>query len=135
MGEIFNCDTRPLVLVVDDDAFVRAEMVEMLDVAGFEVAEADCVSVALAYLERHGDSVSMLLTDLHMPGSRNGATLANHVSFIWPHIHVLVISGAKQPVAGELPFEAQFMSKPLTPQALTAYVAKFPAEATQQLPG
>ena len=128
MGEIFNCDTRPLVLVVDDDAFVRAEMVEMLDVAGFEVAEADCVSVALAYLERHGDSVSMLLTDLHMPGSRNGATLANHVSFIWPHIHVLVISGAKQPIEGELPYGSDFLRKPLTADALSAYVARFPTD-------
>ena len=124
-----------MALVVDDDAFIRAEMADMLEMMGFDVAEADRVSEALAYLQQKGDSVSFLLTDLQMPGSRNGATLANHVSFVWPHIRILVISGAKKPVAGELPYEAQFIAKPLTPQALTAYVSRFPAEMSQQLPG
>lgn len=128
MGNSFNVDTKPLALVVDDETLVRIEMADMLDDLGFAVAEADCVRDALAYLELKGDSVSFLLTDLHMPGSRNGATLANHVSFIWPHIHILVTSGAKQPIAGELPYEVQFIAKPLTPHALTAYVASFPGD-------
>ena len=109
-------------------------MADMLADLGFAVAEADCVSAALIFLQSEGEGVSLLLTDLQMPGSRNGATLANHASFVWPHIRILVTSGVKRPVAGELPYAAQFISKPLTSVALNAYVAKFPADALPHRP-
>ena len=128
MGNSLNCDTRPLALVVDDDPLVRIDLVDMLGEFGFDVVEADCVSAALAYLQESGERVSFLLTDVQMPGSRNGVTLANHVSFIWPHIRILVTSGVSRPVAGELPVEVQFITKPVTPLALMTYVAKFPSD-------
>lgn len=132
MGDISGGDTKPLALVVDDDAYIRIDMANMLGQLGFAVSEADCVSSALAYLQEQGDSVSVLLTDLHMPGSRNGATLANHVSYMWPHIRILVTSGMKQPVAGELPQTAQFIPKPLTAGALCAYVSGLPPDVPPQ---
>lgn len=134
MGKTFNCETKPLALVVDDDAFIRADIADMLADLGFSIAEADCVSAALAFLQREGESVSLLLTDLQMPGSRNGATLANHASFVWPHIQILVTSGVKRPVDGELPYAAQFISKPLTSVALNAYVANFPSNMLPHRP-
>lgn len=128
MGNSFNCDTRPLALVVDDDALVRMDMVDMLDDLGFDTEEADSVSTALLYLQSHGERVSFLLTDVQMPGSRNGVKLANHVSFVWPHIRILVTSGVSRPVIGQLPRDAQFVAKPLTPHAIMDYVAKFPTD-------
>ncbi|SEQ11903.1 Response regulator receiver domain-containing protein [Devosia sp. YR412] len=128
MGNSFNCDTRPLALVVDDDPLIRIDMVDMLDDLGFEAAEADSVAAALSYLQDNGERVSFLLTDLQMPGSRNGVKLANHVSFVWPHIRILVTSGVTRPVVGQLPLKAQFIAKPLTPHVIMDYVAKFPTD-------
>lgn len=103
-------------------------MVEMLRDLGFDVAEAESVAAALTYLGEHGERVSFMLTDVQMPGSRNGMTLANHVTYVWPHIRILVTSGVTRPMAGQLPDKAQFMAKPLTSAALDAYVARFPAD-------
>ena len=124
MDNSLNCDIRPLALVVDDDPLVRIDLVDMLDDLGFNVVEADCVSAALAFLQTGGERVSFLLTDVQMPGSRNGVTLTNRVSFVWPHIRILVTSGVSQPAVGELPFQVQFIAKPVTPLALMAYVDK-----------
>lgn len=123
MADYFKCETKPLALVVDDDLLIRVDMVDMVTDLGFEVEEADSVAAALRFLERSGERVSFLLTDVQMPGSRNGVTLANHVSFIWPHIRILVTSGVSRPNAGELPLAAQFLAKPVTPLVLGACVA------------
>lgn len=128
MGTTHNLDIAPLALVVDDEPVIRMVMAEMLGDLGFDVAEADSVAAALAYLKEHGERVSFLLTDVQMPGSRNGMTLANHVTYVWPHIRILVTSGVTRPLPGQLPGRAQFMQKPLTSAALGAYVARFPAE-------
>ena len=128
MSTAFNLDTSPRALVVDDEPIIRMVMVEMLYELGFEVAEADTVAAALAYLKDEGGRVSLLLTDVQMPGSRNGMTLANHVSYVWPHIRILVTSGVSRPLPGQLPGRAHFMPKPVTGAALDAYVARFPNE-------
>lgn len=132
MGSSFNLDTKPLALVVDDDVFIRADMADMVSDLGFEVVEADNVANALRYLESNGSRVSFLLTDVQMPGSRSGTKLANHVSYIWPHIRILVTSGLARPVHGQLPASAQFIPKPLTQTALNSYVSRFPSHMLPQ---
>ncbi len=135
MGDYFNCDIRPLALVVEDDPLIRMDLTDMLEGMGFDPAEAQDVSSALAYLQGNGERVSFLLTDVQMSGSRNGTTLANHVNHVWPHIRILVTSGVIQPSADELPDTAQFIRKPLTEHALQAYVARFPADMLPQQAG
>ncbi len=55
----------PLVLVVDDDAFARRMMRQMLERAGWRVAEADSGETALERLER--GTPDLILLDLVMP--------------------------------------------------------------------
>lgn len=124
MSEDFTHDTKPLALVVDDDALIRMDMAEMLGELGYAVHEADSVASALAYLALAGEQVTLMLTDVQMPGTRNGMTLANHVDFMWPHIRIVVVSGAVRPILGELPYTAQFVSKPVSPQALNACLSR-----------
>lgn len=107
-------------------------MVDMLEGLGFEAEQADCVSTALDFLQRRGERTSLLLTDVSMPGSRNGVTLANHVSYVWPNIRILVTSGVSHPNSGELPAEAQFITKPVTPISLAACVTDL---SSRSLPG
>ena len=128
MSEHFNRESKPLALVVDDDPLIRMDMVDMLGELGFEVNEADSVASALTFLGLCGERVSLLLTDVQMPGTRNGMTLANHASYMWPHIRIVVVSGAVQPINGELPHTVEFLPKPVSPQALNAYVSRIPLD-------
>ena len=56
----------PSVLVVDDDADLRATLAATLDEAGYEVRQADAGRVAIEELRRAPPD--LLLLDLMMPG-------------------------------------------------------------------
>ena len=59
-------DKSPLVLVVDDDADIRAAIAETLDDEGYRVAQAANGMAALDFLRR-GASPALILLDLWMP--------------------------------------------------------------------
>jgi DNA-binding NtrC family response regulator len=44
----------------------------------------------------------------------DGLTLARHVKARWPHISVIITSGAITPTEAELPAEARFIAKPFS---------------------
>jgi two-component system, response regulator PdtaR len=64
----------PRILVVEDESFVRALIVERLAEAGFEVDQADTSDAAVRLLD--ADGYKLLVTDMHLPGALNGAELA-----------------------------------------------------------
>jgi FixJ family two-component response regulator len=51
-----------------------------------------------------------------MPGDLDGFQLARLVAERWPHVSVIVASGAVRPGPGDLPDHAEFINKPFTPQ-------------------
>lgn len=62
-------DTRlPAVLIVDDDALIRMDAVDMIKDAGFRTYEAASADAAIVLLERHHD-IGIMFTDIDMPGS------------------------------------------------------------------
>ena len=63
------------ILLVDDDASVRAAMRRVLAQAGLSVTEADSGDQAALLLDRPG-GFDMLVTDVQMPGMRDGLSLA-----------------------------------------------------------
>lgn len=103
--------TRAVVLVVEDEPSVRLMEVDMLDGAGFEVCAAASVSEALAVLDERQD-VTVLVSDVQMPGRMNGIDLAKHVRETRPAIAVLLVSGCRRPGQGEIPEEVAFLAKP-----------------------
>lgn len=109
-----NRDPMPealLVLVVEDDAFVRAVAVDALEDEGFEVLEAPSADYAATLLEDRED-IRVLFTDVSMPGALNGFDLARRVQTLYPNIMVLVTSGAlPSGFTGEAP-QARFVPKP-----------------------
>ncbi len=99
------------VLVVEDEPLVRAVAVEALEMEGFEVTEAPSADYAVALLQSR-DDIDVVFTDVAMPGTLNGFDLARLVRSTYPHINVLVCSGALPPgFSGEAP-EARFVRKP-----------------------
>ncbi len=87
------------VLVVDDDAAVRAVAVQAVGALGYRVLEADGAAAALALLEDGavagdgGGPIDLLFTDIVMPGGMNGRELAREGMRRYPALRVLFASG------------------------------------------
>ena len=82
---------RPVVLLVEDELLLRTDAAAMIAGAGFEVMEAGDADEAIAILESRRD-ISIVLTDVQMPGSMDRLKLAHAVSGRWP-IKIVATSG------------------------------------------
>lgn len=110
-----------VVLVVEDESFVRMTAADMLDDAGFTVIEASNADAAWRVLEGR-DDVGVLFTDIDMPGSMDGFVLAARVAERWPQIRLVITSGRCRPRQGDVPDHGQFVPKPyLISQVLDAF--------------
>jgi CheY-like chemotaxis protein len=83
--------TRGVVLVVDDEEFIRASTTDMLAELGYKPLEADSAESALRMIDR-GLRPDMLITDHLMPGM-TGTKLAQAVKARLPDIGILIVSG------------------------------------------
>jgi CheY-like chemotaxis protein len=83
-------DTVPRALVVDDDALIRMDAADILIDAGFRPYEASGADDAITILEDSAGQIQLLLTDVQMPGGRDGFALARDCAYRWPHIEMLV---------------------------------------------
>jgi len=81
------------LLVVEDNADVRARIVETLGTLGYAVDEASDGAAGLAKFEAAPRPYDLLLTDVVMPGPIGGKALADAVSSRWPSTPVVFMSG------------------------------------------
>jgi two-component system response regulator HydG len=104
--------------VVEDEAYVRDSLAEMLRSRGFQVDVADSVPAALASLGR--SSVDAILTDFRLPGA-DGLELVLRVQATAPEVPVIVLTGH-----GTIPSAVEclrsgasdYILKPAAPDAL-----------------
>ena len=102
------------ILVVEDDAAVRAAAVESLTELGYSVLKAENGEQALAILGS-GVVVDILFTDVIMPGPIGARELARRAQEMQPNILVLYTSGYTQNAIvhnGKLDADALLLSKP-----------------------
>jgi CheY-like chemotaxis protein len=99
------------VLVVEDDAILRALAMEIFSDAGFETIEASNADEAVLILETHLD-IRIVFTDIDMPGSLDGIKLAACIRDRWPPIEIILTSGQYAPKDYELPPRSVFIPKP-----------------------
>lgn len=109
----------PVILVVEDDPFLRMVMVELINEAGFETVEAHDADQAIVLLES-SSKIAVLFTDIRMPGSMDGLKLAHVVSNRWPVMGILVASGHVQLQQADLPPNSRFLQKPYQVAAMLA---------------
>jgi len=113
-----------LVLVVEDDAPVRAFAARALTEEGYRVLEAESGGHALELLRSGGHRPAIVLTDVVMPGM-TGAELADAVSQLAPGTPVLFTSGYPDEEIlrrGLLEPGVAFLPKPFSPEALVRAV-------------
>jgi signal transduction histidine kinase/CheY-like chemotaxis protein len=83
------------ILVVEDDAGVRASAVDMLTELGYSVLRAENAEQALVVLSS-GAPIDLLFTDVVMPGPVSTRELARRAQALHPNIAVLYTSGYTQ---------------------------------------
>src|SRR6478609_2445704 len=102
----------PNVLVVEDEMVLRMRAVDIVEDAGFHAVEAVNADQAFSILESRSD-ISLLFTDIQMPGSMDGLKLAHAVHDRWPSIKIILVSGQVKPSDAERPANSRFFGKPL----------------------
>jgi CheY-like chemotaxis protein len=109
---------RPVVLVVEDEFLLRVNAVDMIEAAGFEVVEATNADEAIAVLESRRD-ISVVFTDIQMPGSMDGLKLVRAVRGRWPPIKIVATSGHAHVTQQDLPEGGRFVAKPYSLNQIT----------------
>ena len=111
------------ILVVDDDAAVRAVTAEMLRQVGYGVAEAASGQAALDALSR-GEIYDLAIVDMAMPGL-NGIETVRRARERWPGLRVLYVTGyADAASTGLHTDDDPLIRKPFRLSELTAGVSR-----------
>ena len=117
LKETFGNET---VLLVEDEADVRALTRMILAERGYQVIEAASPQDAKKLARQHAAKLDMLLTDVAMPGM-SGRDLAKELTQQNPGLRVLYMSGYTFNMiahGGTLETGIAFLQKPFTPAAL-----------------
>ncbi len=85
-------NSRPTILVVDDDLTVLGLLDKTLSKAGYRVLLADCGWSAIRAFEKSAEPIKLLLTDVIMP-DLTGPVVAERLRSKQPDLQVLFISG------------------------------------------
>lgn len=104
------------VVLVENDALVRACLAEMLGDGGLRVTEAPSAAEALAAADAAGPS-AVLVTDLHLGPGMDGAALIAALRERRPWMRAVLISGGKV-AEGTLDPRDAFLPKPFHGEAL-----------------
>jgi CheY-like chemotaxis protein len=109
------------ILLAEDDPFLREMIGAGLRAHGCLVVEAETGDHALPLLRAGG--IDVLLTDISMPGSLDGWSLAEQARLIDPRIVVIYSSSAprdaERQVSGSL-----YLRKPYRPSAVIAAIRR-----------
>jgi PAS domain S-box-containing protein len=113
-------DGGEIVLLVEDEASVRALAETILKRMGYDVLVADCGATAINIWKEKSGRVDVLLTDVIMP-QMSGGELATRLREINPRLKVLFMSGYTDDMIashGVLAGETQLLQKPFTAEGL-----------------
>ena len=110
------------ILIVENDEVFRAVAVNILGKLGYKTLEAGNGMTALQVLEQKHESISLVFTDIAMPGDINGIDLVRKTRERYPRIKALYTSGYTehaipdyQLVAGETligkPYRAEMLAR------------------------
>ena len=109
------------ILLIEDDAAVRAIVISILEGSGYTILEACDGTEALQICEENRGNIDLIFTDVIMPGI-NGRELADQIEVMIPGVKVLFMSGYTDNAIqhhGVLEPGTAFIEKPFTAFSLT----------------
>jgi len=102
---------KEVILVVDDDEQLLELVEDTLETLGYAVFTATNGADAMELLAEHS-SISLLFSDVIMPGGMNGVELANQANEQRPDLKVLLTSGDTQKVNIDMAPDVNLLVKP-----------------------
>ena len=122
------------VLVVDDDADIRASICEILCELGYQCSQAPEGNLALCQLDRQ--PVDLVIIDILMP-ERDGVETIQAIKADWPRTRIIAMSGGGSGMVADYLLwvgsgvgAQAAIQKPFKIAALTELVMKVLAEKT-----
>ncbi len=95
-----------MILVVEDDADVRALVVDLLIDLGYDAVEAEDGQSALARLDERPD-IDLLFTDVVLPFGMSGHDVASEATRRRPGLKVVFTSGYPDQQSGDRSLDGQ----------------------------
>lgn len=120
-----STDSRT-ILVVDDEPVVLEIAGRVLREAGFRVITAHNAAEARIQADKHPQTLTLLITDVVMPGNTSGVDLTRELRGRFPNIPVIFVSGYRSSVPAELTHpnaNGSFLQKPFGREELIEAVA------------
>ncbi len=115
-----------VVLIVEDEPLLLLMALDFVEEAGFRALAAANSAEAIAVMQRRSD-VTIVFTDIDMPGGIDGLKLAALVRDRWPPVEIIITSGYRHPPPGELPVRGVFFPKPYQPSKIVAALNRMAA--------
>jgi PAS domain S-box-containing protein len=115
------------ILLVEDERPVRELVTRLLQKHGYKVWQAASGNDALGVWKEQKKEISLLLTDLVMPGNMNGHELAEKLRAERPGLKVIFTSGYSADIVGKnfkLEPDLNFLQKPYQPDTLALMVRR-----------
>jgi DNA-binding response OmpR family regulator len=103
---------RRTILIVEDDADLRALIVLLFEESQLELVECENAETALATMLMRGHDIVMIFADVRLPGAMDGLDLAREARARWPHLTVVLTSGNPGDRLRGLPEGVIYMPKP-----------------------
>ena len=107
---------RPVVLIVEDEAVIRMNIVQVAEDAGYEALESANADEAIDILGCR-DDICAVFTDVRMPGYMDGIRLAHVIRSRWRPIQLIIMSGSEVLDDFDFPW---FIRKPYKNEQITA---------------
>jgi len=104
---------RATALIVEDDPAQREMIALLLEESDYDVIACESAEAAEFVLNKPGNRIMLLMTDVNLAGRMSGVELAHIARARHPHINIVVTSG--RPLSQPLPGDAKFWSKPWAP--------------------
>ena len=117
-------NSRPAVLIVEDEPVQRMMLLDIVDQAGFDAVEAMDADDAVRILENRLD-IRIVLTDIDMPGGRDGMKMAASIRSRWPPIELIITSSQRNPKLDDIPARGVFFSKPYDSNEIIEVMRRF----------
>jgi DNA-binding response OmpR family regulator len=93
LPEFRAVDSRPIVLVVEDEPLIGLTVQDGLDEAGYDVRLMINAVDALHELESAAEVLSALVTDIRLQGGKDGWQVARRARELNPQLPVVYMSG------------------------------------------
>jgi CheY-like chemotaxis protein len=124
----------PNILVVDDEPFIVQYVRRVLEHSNYGVVTATNAEQAWAIFEQRRVRISLLLTDIMMPGLMDGLDLAAKIRKVEPAFPILFLTGAipeGDPRAAGITEKRLVLRKPFFPRELLDFLGAWPAANRQ----